>query len=100
MKDGRGDGETRRRGEKKDSQARAACTSPRHPVTPSPHPASPSPLKEGEDFYREGAFVVFTARYHLRRGYCCESGCRHCPYCVEAGADERDEEKSVEEAVE
>jgi Family of unknown function (DUF5522) len=37
-------------------------------------------LVEGEDFYREGAFVVFTARYHLRRGYCCESGCRHCPY--------------------
>ena len=57
-------------------------------------------LIEGEDFYREGAFVVFTARYHLRRGYCCESGCRHCPYRVAAGADERDEEKSVEEAVE
>ena len=37
-------------------------------------------LVEGEDFYREGAAVVFTARYHLRRGYCCESGCRHCPY--------------------
>lgn len=35
---------------------------------------------EGEDFYREGAFLVFTARYHLRRGYCCGSGCRHCPY--------------------
>jgi 2-iminoacetate synthase ThiH len=35
---------------------------------------------EGEDFYREGAYVVFTAAYHLRRGYCCESGCRHCPY--------------------
>jgi hypothetical protein len=37
-------------------------------------------LVEGEDFYREGAYVVFTARHHLRRGYCCESGCRHCPY--------------------
>lgn len=35
---------------------------------------------EGEDFYREGAYVVFTAAYHLRRGRCCESGCRHCPY--------------------
>lgn len=34
----------------------------------------------GEDYYREGAMIVFTARYHLRRGYCCESGCRHCPY--------------------
>lgn len=37
-------------------------------------------LVEGEDFYREGAYVVFTARYLLRRGYCCGSGCRHCPY--------------------
>ena len=23
---------------------------------------------------------MFTKAYHLRRGYCCESGCRHCPY--------------------
>ena len=37
-------------------------------------------LKEGEDFYYEGPFLVFTAAYLLRRGYCCESGCRHCPY--------------------
>ena len=43
-----------------------------------------TPLVEGEDFYREGACVVFTARFHLKRGYCCESGCRHCPYRVEA----------------
>lgn len=38
------------------------------------------PLIEGEDFYREGEYLVFTAAYLLRRGYCCESGCRHCPY--------------------
>ncbi|HEX8070134.1 MAG TPA: DUF5522 domain-containing protein [Pyrinomonadaceae bacterium] len=43
-------------------------------------PAQERPLVEGEDFYWEGAAMVFTARYHLRRGYCCESGCRHCPY--------------------
>ncbi|MEM6698445.1 MAG: DUF5522 domain-containing protein [Bacteroidota bacterium] len=23
---------------------------------------------------------VFTAAYHLKRGYCCGNGCRHCPY--------------------
>jgi hypothetical protein len=23
---------------------------------------------------------VFTAAYHLKRGYCCNSDCRHCPY--------------------
>jgi hypothetical protein len=46
-------------------------------TNPTPRPP---PLVEGEDFYWEGAALVFTARYHLRRGYCCESGCRHCPY--------------------
>jgi 2-iminoacetate synthase ThiH len=53
---------------------------------------TPPPV-EGEDFYREGAYVVFTARYHLRRGYCCESGCRHCPYKDAAGRRvEKDDE--------
>ncbi|MGI4831763.1 MAG: DUF5522 domain-containing protein [Janthinobacterium lividum] len=32
------------------------------------------------DAYMEGEFLVFTAQYHLHRGYCCNSGCRHCPY--------------------
>ncbi len=43
-------------------------------------PDSPHQLVEGEDYYTEGPAIVFTATYHLRRGYCCESGCRHCPY--------------------
>ncbi|MEO6168793.1 MAG: DUF5522 domain-containing protein [Chitinophagales bacterium] len=40
-----------------------------------------TPLKEGIDYYinEEGLFV-FTASYHLKRGFCCNSGCRHCPY--------------------
>ena len=42
--------------------------------------SEPRPLVEGEDFYREGPYVVFTAAYHLRRGSCCGSGCRHCPW--------------------
>jgi len=33
-----------------------------------------------KDFYWEGSFMVFTAKFHLRRGSCCGSGCRHCPY--------------------
>jgi hypothetical protein len=42
---------------------------------------NPNSLKEGEDFYYtpEG-YKCFTEKYHLRRGYCCKSGCRHCPY--------------------
>jgi hypothetical protein len=39
-----------------------------------------------EDFYLtpEG-YIVFTEAYHLKRGYCCESNCRHCPYKKKAG---------------
>jgi uncharacterized protein DUF5522 len=57
-------------------------------------------LVEGEDFYREGAAIVFTARYHLRRGYCCESGCRHCPFRVATAMVAEREEDAVEETVE
>jgi hypothetical protein len=36
---------------------------------------------EPEDFYTtEEGFIVFTEQYHLKRGHCCESGCKHCPY--------------------
>jgi len=37
-------------------------------------------LIEGEDFYWDGGLMVFTRQFHLRRGHCCGSGCRHCPY--------------------
>ncbi|NCG40795.1 MAG: hypothetical protein GWP30_07380 [Actinobacteria bacterium] len=36
----------------------------------------------GEDGYVDpltGLFV-FTSGYHLSRGYCCNSSCRHCPF--------------------
>ena len=51
------------------------------PSTPA-HPESrPPALKLApEDFYYEGPCLVFTAAYHLKRGACCNSGCRHCPY--------------------
>ncbi|HXE72381.1 MAG TPA: DUF5522 domain-containing protein [Candidatus Nitrosotenuis sp.] len=32
------------------------------------------------DYYLEDGKMVFTAQYLRRRGYCCGSGCRHCPY--------------------
>jgi hypothetical protein len=40
-----------------------------------------NPLVENVDYYvdPDGRFV-FTREYHLARGTCCESGCRHCPY--------------------
>jgi hypothetical protein len=33
-----------------------------------------------DDYYLEDGRYVFTAAYHLKRGHCCGSGCRHCPY--------------------
>jgi hypothetical protein len=48
------------------------------------------PPVESEDFYWEGATMVFTARFLSRRGYCCGNGCRHCPY--EIGKEEREDE--------
>jgi Family of unknown function (DUF5522) len=39
-----------------------------------------TPLVEGVDYYLENGLLVFTAAYHLKRGYCCHNNCRHCPY--------------------
>lgn len=50
----------------------------------SPARGLESPLVEGEDYYVENGLYVFTASYLLRRGYCCGSGCRHCPYPKES----------------
>ncbi len=37
-------------------------------------------IKEGEDYYLEGGLMVFTSAYHLKRGFCCQNSCRHCPF--------------------
>jgi hypothetical protein len=41
---------------------------------------SANELTEGQDYYLENGNWVFTAKYLLNRGFCCRSGCRHCPY--------------------
>ena len=42
-------------------------------------------LIEGEDYYlNEEGLLVLTAKYLIERGYCCGSGCTHCPYNYEA----------------
>jgi len=42
-----------------------------------------------EDHYFDGPYLVFTAAYHLKRGFCCQSGCRHCPYGSHKDSDVR-----------
>lgn len=38
-------------------------------------------LTKGEDYYLlDDGRLVFTASYHLKRGFCCGKGCLNCPY--------------------
>ena len=39
-------------------------------------------LKEYDDYVVENGRVIFTKKYHLKRGFCCKSvnGCRNCPW--------------------
>jgi hypothetical protein len=39
-----------------------------------------SNTEDSDLWYFENGLMVFTAKYHLNRGFCCESGCRHCPF--------------------
>jgi hypothetical protein len=34
----------------------------------------------GDYYFNEQGLMVFTEKYHQKRGYCCKSGCKHCPY--------------------
>ena len=40
------------------------------------------------DYYIEDGYKVFTEEFHLKRGTCCGSGCRHCPFPKEPVCDE------------
>tara|TARA_B100000767_G_scaffold268939_1_gene290017 strand:- start:79 stop:267 length:189 start_codon:yes stop_codon:yes gene_type:complete len=36
---------------------------------------------DAKDYYlSEEGYIVFTEVYHLKRGFCCKSACKHCPY--------------------
>lgn len=41
-------------------------------------------LAEGEDYYfNEEGYIVLTENFHLKKGFCCGNGCKHCPYGFE-----------------
>lgn len=39
-------------------------------------------VRQSSSGYRDpsSGLFVFTAQFLADRGYCCDSGCRHCPY--------------------
>jgi hypothetical protein len=39
-----------------------------------------SQLDAEDYYYSEQGYIVFTEKYHMKRGYCCQSGCKHCPF--------------------
>ena len=41
-------------------------------------------IVDGLPSYRDPSsdLSVFTAEFLAQRGWCCESGCRHCPYVI------------------
>nr|WP_223129423.1 DUF5522 domain-containing protein [Sinomicrobium weinanense] len=47
------------------------------------------PIEEGDYYLSAEGYKVFTGQYHLKRGYCCESGCRHCPYGYDRKTNKR-----------
>jgi hypothetical protein len=55
---------------------------PSHPRYDEIVAAHEAALTAGEEVYVDPAsgFLVLTAQRLWRRGECCESGCRHCPW--------------------
>ena len=37
-------------------------------------------FEQGRDYYLEKGSIVYTESYLIRRGKCCGSYCRHCPF--------------------
>ena len=37
-------------------------------------------LDKEEYYYSPEGYVVFTEKYHLKRGYCCQRNCKHCTF--------------------
>jgi len=56
--------------------------SPRHPHYAEIIARHRAAIERNEPGYRDpvSGLFVFTAKFLADRGYCCETGCRHCPY--------------------
>tara|TARA_B100000287_G_C20537788_1_gene743445 strand:- start:343 stop:516 length:174 start_codon:yes stop_codon:yes gene_type:complete len=37
-------------------------------------------LDKDEYYHSDKGYIIFTEKYHLKRGYCCNNNCKHCPY--------------------
>ena len=64
----------------------------RSDVSPTANKGGAS-TEASEDHYMDpiSGLLVFTAKYHLKRGNCCDSDCRHCPYPKAVNASPRNQ---------
>jgi hypothetical protein len=47
-------------------------------------------LVENEDYYYNSqGYIVLTEQFHLKKGFCCGNGCKHCPYHYDAVPEPR-----------
>jgi hypothetical protein len=53
----------------------------------------PNKLDPDDFYYSPEGYIVFTEKYHLKRGYCCQNGCRHCPYGFDKSKGRIDKKK-------
>lgn len=37
-------------------------------------------IKSEDFYYSPEGYKIFTEKYLLKRGYCCQNSCKHCPY--------------------
>jgi len=37
-------------------------------------------LGKDEFYYSNEGYIIFTEKYHLKRGKCCNNNCKHCPF--------------------
>lgn len=47
---------------------------------PNRIPPNPTDFIEGQHFYKENGYFVFTELYHFLKRTCCGNSCRHCAY--------------------
>ena len=49
---------------------------------------------DADDFYYSAdGYIVFTEKYLLKHGYCCQNGCKHCPYGFDKNKGRIDKKK-------
>lgn len=61
---------------------------PGHPLYDQILRAHDAACRRGEDTYADpvSGNLVFTHPFLLARGFCCEGGCRHCPFVGQSPA--------------